>query len=135
MTVAMMAMHRMLPEKHKDPLPPRQIVDNAAAQAGVGTGDEETQEATALAAHFGFGATTGALYGSVAVSTHLPPAIEGMLFGLAVWGGSYLGVLPGAGLHRSAKDEPASRNVMMVAAHLIWGASLGILTDALADRE
>jgi uncharacterized membrane protein YagU involved in acid resistance len=134
MTVAMMAMHRALPDKHKDPLPPRQITDNAAVQAGVDIGDDETRKATALGAHFAYGASVGALYGPVAGSTTLPSAVEGMLYGMAVWGGSYLGVLPGAGLYQSAKDEPAPRNVMMIAAHLIWGASLGVLTGALADK-
>jgi hypothetical protein len=135
MTVAMIAMHRMLPEQHKDALPPRQITDNAATQAGVDMEGEETRKAAALAAHFGYGASAGALYGSVAGAVKAPSAVEGMLFGLAVWGGSYLGLLPGAGLYRSAKDEPAPRNAMMIAAHLIWGASLGVLTEALADDE
>jgi hypothetical protein len=135
MTVAMMAMHRALPHEHKEPLPPRQITDNAAAQAGVDIGDDETRKAAALGAHFAYGASVGALYGPVAGATKLPAAIEGMLYGMAVWGGSYLGVLPGAGLYRSAKDEPAPRNAMMIAAHLIWGASLGVLTGALADGE
>ncbi|HYP07494.1 MAG TPA: hypothetical protein VER03_14775 [Bryobacteraceae bacterium] len=136
MTAAMVAIHRALPPEEKDPLPPRQIVENAAASAGVDLGpDETTHEAVTLAAHFGYGATVGALYGPMAGATGLPRAAEGMLFGLAVWGGSYLGALPGAGLYRSAKDEGAGRNAMMVAAHLIWGASLGMLVGVLTKGE
>ena len=46
MTIAMNAMHRALPENDQHPLPPRQITENAAAQAGVDIGpSEETHEA------------------------------------------------------------------------------------------
>jgi putative membrane protein len=135
MTIGMMAMHRMLPPEHKDPLPPRQITDNAAARAGIDLGDEDTRNAAALGAHFTYGASVGAMYGPMAGSTSLPSSVEGMLYGIAVWGGSYLGILPGAGLYRSADDESAPRNAMIIAAHLIWGASLGVMTEALADKS
>ena len=128
-------MHRVLPPEHKDPLPPRQITDNAAARAGIDLGNEDTRSAVALGAHFTYGASVGAMYGPIAGSTNLPPAVEGMLYGIAVWGGSYLGILPGAGLYRSADDEPAPRNAMIIAAHLLWGASLGVMTEALADKS
>ena len=128
-------MHRVLPPEHQDPLPPRQITDNAAARAGVDLGDDDTRNAATMGAHFAYGASVGAMYGPIAGSTKLPSAVEGMLYGIAVWGGSYLGLLPGTGLYRSADDEPAPRNAMMIAAHLIWGASLGVLTGALADES
>jgi putative membrane protein len=137
MTVAMMALHRALPEQDQEPLPPRQIVENVAATAGVDLGaDEESRETVTLAAHFAYGASVGALYGPFAGATGLAPVAEGMLYGLAVWGGSYLGALPGAGLYRSAKEEAPARNALMIAAHLIWGASLGVMVGALTrDSE
>jgi putative membrane protein len=137
MTVAMVGLHRVLPPEHQEPLPPEQITENAAAKAGVDLrSDEETQKAATLAAHFGYGATVGALYAPFAGSTGLPRPVEGMLYGLAVWGGSYFGVIPGAGLYKSAEDEAPERNAVMIAAHLIWGASLGVLVDVLSrDRE
>jgi hypothetical protein len=136
MTVAMTAMHRALPHEEQEPLPPRQIAENAASTAGVDLGpDEDTREAVTLAAHFGYGAAAGSLYGPFAGSTGLPRAAEGMLYGMAVWGGSYLGLLPGAGLYRSAKDESRSRNALMISAHLIWGASLGLLVSALSKDD
>ena len=39
MTVAMMALHKALPPEDQDPLPPRQIVENAAA-TGASTWDQ-----------------------------------------------------------------------------------------------
>jgi hypothetical protein len=132
MTVAMKAFHRALPDHEKEPLPPRQIVENVADAAGVDLGsEEEVHESATLAAHFGYGATVGALYGPFAGASGLPRAAEGMLYGVGVWGASYFGLLPGVGLYRSAKDETPARNAVMIAAHLIWGASLGVLVGAL----
>lgn len=136
MTLAMSAMHRALPAKDQEPLPMRQVVDNVAASAGVDLGpDEEVHEAVALSAHFGYGAAVGSLYGPLAGSTGLPRVAEGMLFGLVVWGGSYLGLLPGAGLYPSAKDEAPARNALMIGAHLIWGASVAAVLSALPQEE
>jgi hypothetical protein len=136
MTLAMQAMYRELPPEQKDPLPPRQITENVAASVGVDLGPkEETHEAVTLAAHFGYGATAGALYGPFAGATGLPRVAEGMLYGVAIWGGSYFGLLPGAGLYRSAKDEAPSRNALMLSAHLVWGASLGLIMGTLARDD
>ena len=136
MTAAMAGLHRALPPQQKDPLPPRQIVENAAATVGVDLGpDEATHENVTLAAHFAYGASVGALYGPIAGITGLPRPVEGMLYGLAVWGGSYLGMLPGVGLYRSATNEAPARNGLMIAAHLVWGASLGLLVGTLSDKR
>ena len=136
MTVTMQALHRFLPAEDQHPLPPRHIVENAADAAGVDLGPEETtHESATLAAHFGYGATVGALYGPFAGSTGLPRVAEGMLYGVGVWGASYMGLLPGAGLYRSAKDESLARNALMITAHVIWGASLGALVGLLSKHE
>ena len=136
MTLAMNAMYRELPPEHKDALPPRQITEQVAASAGVDLGpDEETHQAATLAAHFGYGAAAGAIYGPLAGATPLPRVAEGMFYGVAIWAGSYFGLLPGAGLYRSAKDEAPSRNALMLTAHLIWGASLGLMMGALVRED
>src|SRR3954447_10692849 len=135
MTAVMIGLHKVLPAGQQYALPPRHITENAAASAGVSLGDTETEhKAGTLAAHFGFGAAAGTGYGTIAGSTGLPPAFEGMLYGLAVWGSSYLGLLPGAGLYKSATEEPAERNIMMITAHVVWGAALGLITHALAPN-
>jgi uncharacterized membrane protein YagU involved in acid resistance len=138
MTAAMFALQRMLPGEAGAPLPPRVITENAAAAAGVDDAlhemPEEGKEAATLAAHFGYGATAGAAYTAFAGKSGLHPAAEGALYGLAVWGGSYLGVMPATGLYRSATELPAQRNLLMIAAHVVWGASLGVVFDALAKH-
>jgi uncharacterized membrane protein YagU involved in acid resistance len=97
--------------------------------------DEDGRKATTLAAHFSYGAAAGVAYLPVAGKSGLPPAAEGALFGLAVWGGSYLGLMPATGLYKSATEEPGARNVLMIAAHLVWGASLGVIYDVLRKRN
>ena len=129
----MIALHKALPGADREPLPPRQITENAAVEAGVHHKlDADDRTAATAVAHFGYGATVGAGYVPMAGKSGLHPAAEGALYGLAVWGGSYLGLMPASGLYKSATDEPAARNAMMIAAHLVWGAALGVVFHALA---
>jgi uncharacterized membrane protein YagU involved in acid resistance len=129
MTVALEAMHRALPEHERYPLPPRQIVDNAVDQSGAGHAvDEEERFGTALASHFAFGAAAGAIYGLGATRwCERHPIASGVSYGLFVWLTQYLGVLPAAGVLSPATRHPARRNGLMIAAHAIWGASLGLM--------
>jgi uncharacterized membrane protein YagU involved in acid resistance len=129
MTAAMEAMHQLLPEHERYPLPPRQIVDNAIDQSPAAGALENDQRAkTALAAHFAFGAVAGAVYGMFSTRwCQRHPFLSGVSYGLTVWATQYLGVLPGAGLLSSAEQHPARRNALMIAAHVVWGAALGAM--------
>ena len=138
MTAVMVALHQILPGEPPSALPPRIITENAADAAGgarmMGDMSEPQRKAATLTAHFGMGAAAGTAYMPFAGKSGLPPAAEGALFGLAVWGGSYLGMMPATGLYRSATNDPPARNALMIAAHLVWGASLGIIYSALRKR-
>jgi uncharacterized membrane protein YagU involved in acid resistance len=130
MTAAMTAMHRLLPTRERYPLPPKQITVSAAERAGAEDHLGETErEVLTAAAHFGYGATMGALYAPLADKGSLSGATRGAGFGLAVWAGSYLGLLPALGLLNPATEHPARRNGLMITAHLIWGAILGVLVE------
>lgn len=149
MTAAMTLMHRMLPKEERYPLPPRQIVDNAALQteaeqitpgrahhpaerhSGLEPAQEDERAGVALAAHFAFGAMAGSAYGPIARRRPASPVLSGIAYGLMVWTSQYLGVLPAAGLLSNAKDHPARRNALMITAHVIWGAALGVMADRL----
>jgi uncharacterized membrane protein YagU involved in acid resistance len=136
MTAVMVALKKTLPPEHQQPLPPRQITENAAQQAGVDQHLDEADDTTAAAvAHFAYGALAGIGYVPMAGKSGLPPVAEGTLYGLAVWSGSYLGVLPATGLHKSAVKEPATRNAVMIAAHVVWGGALGLMFNVLAGRN
>ncbi len=114
-----------------DDLPPKQITQNAAS----GELTDDQADALSLTAHFGFGATAGAGFSTFAGQSGLHPAAEGALYGLAVWGGAYLGLLPESGLFQRATEDRKSRTAVMIGAHLVWGAALGLICHALESRN
>lgn len=134
MSAVMVWMHHRLPRHERYPLPPAQITARIAAQAAEKAEMAEHLDSTRLRAatvlaHFGFGATTGVFYAEVRKYLPGPPAVQGMLFGLGVWTSFYLGLLPAAGILSPATEHPARRNALMIVAHLIWGAVLGIAVE------
>lgn len=112
MTMAMRFLHGMLPADERYPLPPRELVS-----AFRGRRPDRPTAATLLS-HFAFGALAGALFAA------LPRRVPGLLYGPLVWAASYLGWIPAAGLLKPATEHPARRNLLMLAVHLVWGASL-----------
>ena len=89
-----------------------------------------------VVSHFAFGASAGCFYGPLCQPRSASGAItSGCIYGLGVWSCSYLGWLPATGLYRSAADETVERNTLMIAAHIVWGASLGLATHVLSDAE
>jgi uncharacterized membrane protein YagU involved in acid resistance len=132
MTLAMEAMHGALPPQERYPLPPREITEVMTAEAGLHDGLSEREHfGLTLAGHFAYGAAAGALYAPLARALKLTPVAGGVTYGLAVWAGSYLGWLPAAGVLRPATEHPARRNALMIAAHVVWGATTGLLVDRL----
>jgi uncharacterized membrane protein YagU involved in acid resistance len=125
MTAAMARMHRELPRRDRYPLPPRRVAMEAAARSGLGPPvlEDERRKVT-LVAHFGYGTAMGGVYSLVAPATRWATLTAGPPFGMAVWAGSYLGLLPALGLHPPATRESAPRNALMIAAHLVWGGTL-----------
>ena len=126
MTAAMRRMHERLPPRQRYPLPPREIVDSTAEQLAAPLPDEAAKDVT-TAAHFAYGAATGALLG---VANVMVGPVSGGLAGVGVWLGSYMGWIPGAGILKPATRHPRRRNLLMLAAHVVWG-----VTTARAMRE
>lgn len=134
MTLCMQLMHRALPPEEKRPLPPREIT--AKTVQALDLGDElsgEAIEGLTWVNHFGFGAAAGALFGTLMPHSEDRSILSGMAYGLAVYAVSYMGWLPMAGLLPRATRQPAGQNAMLVAAHLVWGASLAASMDLLQD--
>ena len=132
MTAAMRAMHRHLPSPERYPLPPREIVQRAVVEPSGRALSEQGRRDATLAAHFGYGAATGALYGLARPSERIVP---GALYGVLVWAGSYLGWIPALGILRPAARHPLRRNGLMIAAHLVWGATLAATLRELERAE
>ena len=136
MTMAMRAMHRHLPPQDQYPLPPRHIAIAAAEKTGVGAPrTEENRKKLTLAAHYGYGTALGGVYGLLAPRTAWAPVVGGVPFALAVWSGSYLGLLPALGLYPSATHESAPRNGLMIAAHLVWAGAIATVVEAMRPRN
>lgn len=137
MTAAMKMMHLNLPPEEQYPLPPRQITMNVAEEVGLDDDlkNEEMRQGATMAAHFAYGAACGVIYGAVSDRLPGPPWAKGIGFGLAVWTGSYLGLLPATGLLSSAKDHPVRRSALMIAAHVVWGVTTGLLTEAAQNKD
>ncbi len=126
MTVFMRAAWRLLPRREQYPLPPRLITRKVV-------NEKEPERLTVLTYlfHFLFGAAAGAFYAVIEDKVHLRSSAKGILMGLAVWTGSYLGWIPLMGILPPATKHPLRRNVLMIAAHVIWGFALGRLTRNL----
>ena len=136
MTMVMETLHRQLPGEPPRPLPPREVVEGAAVKAGVHRElDERDMQQLTLAAHFGYGAVCGAAFGLVAPRKLPAAAGVGMLFGLGVWAGSYLGWLPALGVRQPATVDPPARSGLMIAAHLVWGAAAGVIVASASRTQ
>ena len=132
MSWAMEVMHQLLPPHEQQPLPPREITERITSLMRIGDRlSNEQRMWIALASHFGYGAAVGSVYQTIAPSVPMHPLAKGTAYGLAVWAGSYLGLLPGLGILTPATRHRARRNLLMIAAHLVWGSALGLVTDLL----
>jgi hypothetical protein len=131
MTMAMEAMHRRLDGEPPAPLPPREITESLAEKAGAEPElSEEDLENLTLAAHVGYGALCGALFGAIAPRNRAAAFGAGLLFGTGVWVGSYLGWLPALNVRHHPKADPPARTGLMIAAHLVWGGTAGLIVGS-----
>lgn len=134
MTLFMLLMHRLLPRWQKYALPPERITHELSERTGTDKYLNKPRLLVAtLASHFGYGAFMGTLYGTLSkrIKLPLPAAVKGSIFGVIIWTGSYLGWLPAMDMKAAATKEPPQRDALMVAAHVVWGATTGIITSLL----
>jgi len=135
MTAAMKIGADQLPRHERYPLPPRLITKEIARRADMyrELSQSETMALT-IAAHFGYGATMGVIYSAITPPKWTGPT-TGVTFGLGVWAGSYLGALPALNILRPATEHPARRNMLMIAAHVVWGSALGAALYAMDSTD
>lgn len=113
MSAAMRRLFRTLPPDEQYPLPPREITERMLPPL-----PERGRRDATLASHFAFGAAAGGL---VAASGADRSNMRGVGAALAIWIGSYMGWVPGFGLLRPMSRHPLGRNLLMLAAHIVWG--------------
>lgn len=137
MTLAMELLRRRLPRHERHPLPPKQITMRAARRLGVRPARAEpAREVLTLVAHFGFGAAAGTMYAPLARRVRaVPPLVCGIAYGLTVWLVSYMGWLPAVGLFQPARPDVRGRTALMIAVHVVWGATLGWLFERWSEAQ
>lgn len=132
MTIAMERLHRRLPREEQYPLPPREVTEDMIERSPINKPvRDESMVRLTLAAHFAYGAAAGTLFGAP-MHTQPRPLLLGAGFGVAVWAASYLGWIPAARVLRPATQHPARRNLLMLAAHCVWGGSTAGIARSLA---
>lgn len=127
MTLLMLAANRMIPAKKPDPLPPEEITKNLTEKTQAAALLSEPQKKRlSLVNHFLYGGLIATPVGWMVANTSARQAMNrGIGYGLLVWAGNYLGLLPTLNLYPSATREPARMNGIMIVSHLVWGGSLG----------
>ena len=134
MSVVMLAGHRLLPRREQYPCPTQEIAARVGAAVSLhGVVARRTRRLAGTALHFGFGGAAGAAYGLARERLPAPVPERGVEFGLLVWLGSYLGWIPALSILAPATEHPARRNALMIAAHVVWGVALGVLTERLSQ--
>lgn len=142
MSLFMFATRRFLPREHRYDLPPEIITKELAHRTHVKPflGEKEIHAATTLS-HFGYGSLMGTLYRLLYRRPFLGPyrylraSIQGVFFGVGVWASSYLGLLPLLRMRAAGQREPGHRNLMMIAAHVVWGASMGGIAEFRMTKQ
>lgn len=136
MTVLMILLHKILPPQHRYSLPPREIVAELASKTDLHKKlGADARAALTLINHFGYGAAAATIYALVEARSPAAALIKGPLFGALVWLVSYLGLLPVAGILESGTKHPSSRNLLMIAAHLVWGLFVALFVETVLSEE
>ncbi|SRR6266540_232514 len=118
-------------------VPPRKIVRGLRRRAGIFALPRSADNAAALAAHWGFGMATGAVYGLLhrRRAGILPASLTGAGYGAAVWATSYYGWVPALGIMRAPHRDRPFRPASMMAGHLLFGSVLGTFVDRFAQHR
>jgi len=116
--------------------PPRGITANVKRRLGLGAHERSPQfNLTWMAAHLGYGVGCGVVYALVRPLLPTAALPTGLLYGLLVWGSSYLGALPALDLYPPPQHDTPTRAKLMVVAHLVFGAVLGLLVGSPRQRR
>jgi uncharacterized membrane protein YagU involved in acid resistance len=92
---------------------------------------EPVFQASWLLSHFSYGAGCGVLYSRLRPLLPRPLALQGLAYGLAVWGVSYINLMPNLRLYPPVRDDRRSRTAVMIAAHAVYGVALSVLERQL----
>lgn len=116
--------------------PPERITTEATRAAGVEPDSKTGLHAASTVAHLGFGASMGAAFALLHRFLRPPGPVvaQGLAYGLGVWAISYKGWVPALGIMPPAHEDRPGRQRVNIAAHLVYGAVLGGLSEPRAVK-
>jgi hypothetical protein len=118
-------------------LPPEKIARRAIEAVADEPPTDHDERAAAAVAHVGFGAAAGAPFAllmtlnPVAWRSAAFAACAGALYATGIWLVSYQGWVPALGIMPAASRDRRGRVATMLAAHWVYGATLGVLVAVL----
>ncbi len=92
---------------------------------------KKQQKLAGEAVHYAMGATSAAIYGTLAEFVPVVTAGQGLVFGTAVWLVADEASLPALGLSKPPTKNPLSTHVYAFASHLVYGAVTEAVRRAL----
>jgi hypothetical protein len=100
------------------------------ARPGLSPGVSPGESVVDTIAHYAFGAGCGSILGLLSTGQRVPAPI-GAAYGLAVWYLGYQKLAPSVGACPPAGEDRAGRQALLLAGHLLWGASLTVVMNRL----
>lgn len=112
---------------------PMQVVDRVEELGLVGDLSSLSRRLLTVAAHFAYGAGTGAAFGLLRRERGGPPeeAAVGSALGVLAWGAGWSSWLPLTGVHRAPWTQKTPKVLLPVIDHAVFGAAWGLLYLAL----
>jgi putative membrane protein len=95
---------------------------------------EDSKPRAGSIVHYGFGATVGAVYGGIAEAVPRVTVGAGLPFGVAVWLGAHVIMVPAAGLAPPPWRRPFAAELLEFVAHLLYGATTELVRRSLRRR-
>jgi hypothetical protein len=112
---------------------PMQVVDRVEELGLVGDLSPRGRRLLTVAAHFAYGAGTGAAFGLLRRERGDPSeeAAVGSALGVLAWGAGWSSWLPLTGVHRAPWTQKTPKVLLPVIDHAVFGAAWGLLYRAL----
>jgi hypothetical protein len=118
-----------------DRMPPQVLEEWLMSRTRVGRRlDDATHHVADHVLHLGIGMTGGLLYAAV-LSRRGHPLLTGPLLGLAIWAVAFAGLLPRLGATRHPRESRSAENGVNLAAHILYGAVTGLMTEELVRQR
>ncbi len=116
---------------------PMQVVERVEEVGLVGELSPWGRRLLTVAAHFAYGAGTGAAFGLLRRQTGTPTeeAAVGSALGVLAWGAGWSSWLPLTGVHMPPWAQKTPKVLLPVIDHAVFGAAWGLLNLALERRR